>query len=314
MMKERFTQIRPEDVRYIKLGRKGRWESECIQKGIARIGFDTHKPDVFKHCTDGDWEWVEDYWLKHPKKPRKPAVAANFSGQLQKFFEDQGRILWITFHARRLFWAFLNDAKATADGEGAFRPVKDRWRDRDLSNDELSVDKLPGFVTMLRGFQGTSCNAKRATDIVERINGRRSGEVSEAKETLDRLTEAMIGVVKRLDPCDLELLVDLIFSTSGWRRITRTGNTEKTVDLDLVLPTTGERAFVQVKSKTSQQEFAEYEAVFGKPDGGYSRMFYVYHTGTIQTENDKVSLVDAEKLARMVVEAGLTQWVINKAT
>jgi hypothetical protein len=42
------------------------------------------------------------------------------------------------------------------------------------------------------------------------------------------------------------MLVDLVFANSGWRRIGRVGKTQKTVDIELMLPTTGERAFVQV--------------------------------------------------------------------
>jgi hypothetical protein len=53
--------------------------------------------------------------------------------------------------------------------------------------------------------------------------------------------------MKLLGPRDFETLVDLVFSTSGWRRQGVVGKTQKTLDLDLILPSTGERAFVQVK-------------------------------------------------------------------
>jgi hypothetical protein len=56
-----------------------------------------------------------------------------------------------------------------------------------------------------------------------------------------------LEMMRLLEPRDFETLVDLMFSTSGWRRGI-IGNTQKTLDLDLLLPSTGERAFVQVKS------------------------------------------------------------------
>ena len=38
--------------------------------------------------------------------------------------------------------------------------------------------------------------------------------------------------MKLLEPRDFELVVDLVFSTSGWRRQRTVGKTQKTVDLD----------------------------------------------------------------------------------
>jgi hypothetical protein len=42
-----------------------------------------------------------------------------------------------------------------------------------------------------------------------------------------------------LGPGDFETLVDLVFFTSGWRREGIVGKTQKTLDIDLVLPSTG---------------------------------------------------------------------------
>ncbi|WP_162484273.1 hypothetical protein [Yersinia intermedia] len=56
------------------------------------------------------------------------------------------------------------------------------------------------------------------------------------------------------------MLVDLIFSASGWRRTGSLGRTQKTVDIEL--PTTGERAFVQVKSVAEQSVFSGYLSLF----------------------------------------------------
>ena len=52
--------------------------------------------------------------------------------------------------------------------------------------------------------------------------------------------------------------MDLVFTSSGWRRLGVVGKTQKTLDLSLELPSTGERAFVQVKSRTDSKELADY--------------------------------------------------------
>jgi len=41
-------------------------------------------------------------------------------------------------------------------------------------------------------------------------------------------------------------------------------------------------------------------------------MFYVYHSGTVVSGSSRVQLIGPGRLAKMVVNAGLTQWVIDK--
>jgi hypothetical protein len=85
------------------------------------------------------------------------------------------------------------------------------------------------------------------------------------------------------------------------------------LDLDLILPSTGERAFVQVKSQTTPTELAEY---IGQLDelGLYDRMFYVFHTGNVSTDDERVTVVGPEKLAELVLDAGLVTWLIRKVS
>jgi hypothetical protein len=116
-----------------------------------------------------------------------------------------------------------------------------------------------------------------------------------------------------LEPRDFETLVDLVFSTSGWRRQGIVGKTQKTLDLDLALPSTGERAFVQVKSKTDDIELADYIRRLDEL-GPYDRMFYVFHSGKAETDDDRVTVIGPEKLAALVVDAGLANWLIRKVS
>jgi hypothetical protein len=123
---------------------------------------------------------------------------------------------------------------------------------------------------------------------------------------------AVLDLMRLLTPRDFELLVDLVFSTSGWRRVGIVGKTQKTLDLDLILPSTGERAFVQVKSRTTSEELAEYVARID--DGPYDKMFFVFHSGEADTLDRRVTVIGPGKLADLVQDAGLTTWLIRKVS
>ena len=120
-------------------------------------------------------------------------------------------------------------------------------------------------------------------------------------------------MIRLLEPKDFEMLVDLIFSISGWRRQGTVGRTQKTLDLDLLLPSTGERAFVQVKSKTNSAELAEYVSKLDELNA-YNRMFFVYHSGKAEIEDERIIVISPEKLAEMAVDAGLINWLIRKVS
>jgi hypothetical protein len=120
-------------------------------------------------------------------------------------------------------------------------------------------------------------------------------------------------LMKLLGPKDFETLVDLVFSTSGWRRLGVVGKTQKTLDFAIVLPSTEEKAFVQVKSKTTSAELATYVGRL-EDEGPYDRMFYVYHSGEASTADERVSVIGPEKLAELVLNAGLMNWLIQKVS
>ena len=81
-----------------------------------------------------------------------------------------------------------------------------------------------------------------------------------------------------------------------------------------MLPSTGERAFVQVKSKTNSKELADYVAQLDE-QGPYDKMFYVFHSGEADAgDDDRVRVIGPDKLAEMVIDAGLTNWLIRKVS
>ena len=304
--------IRPRRVRYIKLGEGGGWEKECLNRGIIRFGFGSSNAERYPLCQAGRWEDLMKCFLMEGKTK---GTATRFTNETRLFFEDDGSTLWITFIGESLFWGFLEASppERHADGDGVWRVVENRWRDTDLTGEQLTKDRLSGALTQIAAYRGTSCKVKEEKYVVRRINGQKTPEVERALDAVKAMKVSVLELMRLLAPRDFETLVELVFSTSGWRRMGPVGKTQKTLDLDLTLPSTGERAFVQVKSKTTSAELAEY---VGKLDdlGRYNRMFYVYHSGTAQIDDERVVVVGPEKIAELVLDAGLANWLIRKVS
>jgi len=174
------------------------------------------------------------------------------------------------------------------------------------------MSSLNGNVTKVAGYRGTICEAGPLDYLLRRINGEEVTEVVQARSNRDALLQSIEPLLTMLTWQDFELLVELVFSRSGWRRRGRTGGAQKTVDLELEMPITGERAFVQVKSRTTKAQMDDYVERFqGRPD---ARMFYVYHTAKseLTCDVDGVVPVGPERLSEMVIEAGLLDWLIDR--
>jgi len=86
--------IAPSRVRYIKLGGGGRWETECLEKGIIRIGFGAARPDRLRFCQSKDWKRLAKSFIAEGKNK---ATATRSARELRVFFDDDGTTLWITF-------------------------------------------------------------------------------------------------------------------------------------------------------------------------------------------------------------------------
>lgn len=302
--------IKATNVRYIKLGQKGGWENECLAKGIVRFGFDSGTDERFSICCDRKWADLTASFLASGKDK---GTATRFTNEARMFFDDNGSILWITFMFEKLHWGFLTSAPAEKheSGDGVYRKVADGWKSADINGILLAKNTLSGVVTKLAAYRGTSCDASDAADyVIRRINGLQSPQAEKASAVLGDLKVAVRDMIQLLHDKDFETLVDLIFIRSGWRRIGQVGGLQKTIDIPLVLPTTGEKAFVQVKSKANQAEFDEYATLFQSLD--YHRMFYAYHKGTVSTDDEDITVLDGLKLAEMAVDAGLVSWLIEK--
>jgi hypothetical protein len=301
--------IKPPNALYIKLGRSGSWEKECIDKGILRFGYNE---TPFAAAVAGDWETVRQTWLALRKDA---GTATRDVIQIRHFFEAVPETLWITFYGGLLWWCFAKPGvKKHADGKGSYRETVDGWHSADTKGTKLSCEKLSGNLLKVQAFQGTICDVKEFDYLKRKLNGQLLPEVDEAVKAENSMVEKIVPLMRLLTWQDFELLVDLIFSNSGWRRVGQVGKTQKTVDIELLLPTTGERAFVQIKSETKKRDLADYLARL-KDATVYDRMFFVWHSGDVgETDDDRVALIGPDRLARMVFDAGLTSWLREKVS
>ena len=192
------------------------------------------------------------------------------------------------------------------------RRTRDGWHKTSLGGRPLQVPELNGALTKTAAYRMTICAVEPFDYLIRKINDEDLPEVARAKGARSGALAAIGELMRLLTWRDFELLVELVFSQSGWRRTNETGGTQETVDIELELPSTGERAFVQVKSRTDQAQLQNYVARFnGRPE---SRMFYVYHTARtpLAATGGGVILVGPERLAEMVLESGLFYWLLKK--
>ena len=301
--------VNPTQVRYIKLGAGGTWARESIERGIARFDFESASAERFPLCRDGRWDELYASFLGEQKTK---GASRNFTNQTQQFFEDDGSTLWITFHGDSLYWGKFGEARAERheDGDGVWRAILGGWRSTDINGIPLLTKGLPGKLTKLASFRGTSCAVDAADYIISRINCQQRDEIKNALAARERMEDAILPLVRLLDPKDFELLVDLIFTSSGWRRESDVGKTAKTLDMIIRLPTTDSLAGVQVKSRTTPRELAEYVDQFGD-FSEFQRLFYVYHSGEAATDDSRITVIGPTRLVKLVLDAGLTGWLID---
>jgi hypothetical protein len=217
-----------------------------------------------------------------------------------------------------LYWCFAEKEVKQSDNGERTRKVKGKWECHDIKGFPLTIENLSSKLTKVQRFQGTICKVKELEYLIRKINHDELPEVEKAKNTLDTLVEDVKPLIQNLTWKDFELLVDLIFTHSGWQRISERGKTEKSIDLDLMSPVTGNKAFVQIKSESKMTEFEDYIRQYEGMKEEFQEMYYVVHTtnNSFSKWQDKpdIKLWDVTKLSRLVVNSGLISWLIKKTS
>lgn len=301
--------ITADKAYYIKLGSSGEWEQTCLSEGTLRLGY--HETP-HEHCVGGRWDAVRAVWLE---RRGDAGAATRDTNQIRAFYVADESVIFVTFAGGLLHWCKPTGPVEVLADRSRVRATVDGWHHQSVAGASLSSDRLSGHLLKVQMFRGTICEIRQIEYLLRKINGELSPEVAAAEVAERALMEAIVGLMRLLTWQDFELLVDLVFAASGWRRVGILGRVQNTVDLELVLPTTGERAFVQVKSNARSSDLDDYVARFDKSEL-YDRMFFVWHSGAIDESNaiDDVTLVGPEQLSRMVLDAGLSSWLREKVS
>src|SRR5690606_25055073 len=133
---------------------------------------------------------------------------------------------------------------------------------KDINENVLLAGNISGKLLKTQGFRGTICSVPEKKYALSKINCEQMKEVVEVEQALFTLKSKLTFLIQNLQWKDFETLVDLIFRQAGWQRVGDTGKTQKTLDLELFAPVTGERAIVQIKSQSDLQQFLIYQKQF----------------------------------------------------
>lgn len=308
-----MSKITAKSAYFIKLGKKGEGEKRCIlHDNTIQLGFNS---TPHSDCLAGKWDEVKKHWISEGKTKGKATETTN---QIKTFYESDEETLWITFFNRKLWWCFAEKEVIRLDDGGKIRKVKGNWKDHDIQGHRLTIENLSSKLTKVQSFQGTICKVKELEYLIRKINYQNLPEVEKAVITLDTLLEDVEPLIQNLTWKDFELLIDLIFTHSGWQRTSERGKTEKSIDLALMSPVTGNQAFVQIKSKSNMAEFKNYTKLYEDMKDEFQEMYYVVHTTNNSfskwKDTSDIKLWDVTKLSRLVVNSGLINWLIKKAS
>ena len=305
--------IKADKVLFIKLGASGEFETECTEKdNTLRLSY---KKVDHQLCLDRKWNEVHDHFTTEQNS--QSFVATSHTNQIKQFYEEGDLTLWITFYANKLWWCFSKPIIRLLPDNTKTRPVIGKWSDRDINGNVLLAGNISGKLLKTQGFRGTICNVPEEKYALAKINGEQVKEVLEVEKAMSNLKAKLTFLIQNLQWKDFETLIDLIFRQAGWQRVGDRGKTQKTLDLELFAPVTGERGIVQIKAQSDLSEFLRYQDQFATMSD-YDKFFYVVHTAKPNLANyenqSETKLYLGDKVAELTISAGLVEWVIKKTS
>jgi hypothetical protein len=303
---------------YIKLGEGNRWAQLAFDSDTLRFGFHDVPHEQALAAVEAK-DFVPAVKVFYEERGVSPGTATRYSNEVREFYTAGADVLWITFAKRRMWWCFADAEVIPNMGEDAeatgarYRKAIHGWSDKDIKGETLWTNALRGSLTTVAGFRGTICRVKEFDYLLRRLNGEETDATKATRNARLALIHTLVPLIRGLHWRDFELLVELVMTQGGWRRVSATGGVQDTVDLQLELPLTGERALVQVKSTLNQGTADEVAAELAEAAGG-ARAFLVYHTAPDQlsVNQEDVTLIGPEALAERAVDVGLTTWIMGK--
>ena len=302
---------------YIKLGTGGKWADKCFKNNIIRIGW-SYIQGV-DEINIREWDKIEDQIKHYFKRENKKNGSTQDYNALRRICEARQDEVFITFHNNRMYWCQAMNGPVEVDTESKFRRCLNGWSSEPIGGGEpFNISDISGYLTKTQGFQGTSCLlVEDQIKILRRlINNKKKDSTEEVESLKNKMIKTVVELLKDLHPKDCEILADLVFQRSGWQRISIHGENMKFIDMQYIEPITGNRYDVQVKSGAGKKEFEEYALVYKNHQT--SKFYFITFNpdksliGAV-SNNPKIEILYGEKLAKLVFDLGLLNWVLRKS-
>lgn len=305
--------IAPAVVRYIKLGTNNAWFDSCRRHDRLAFG---HRAIPHETAMLKDRAAIAAAYLADGRTPSK---ASDYAREILDFYTLGPDCLWVTFAEGSLWWAFaepeVHPLDPAEDAGVRYRRVLKPWSNLDAHGNPLSFGTLSTRLTKVAAYRQTLCGVEAEDYLIRRINGEDEPGVAAMRVVQAQLIEATEQLIGALHWRDFEILCDLILTRSGWQRVSELGGLQKDTDLVVEQIATGERAFVQIKSAADQKVFSDYVQRF-EADPAYQRMFFVCHTPRSPfsaSPTKPVHVWAGDSIARQAINAGLVDWLVEKA-
>ena len=308
---------------YIKLGEGGTWEEDSIKSGKIRIGWkETKLEDIQK----SNWDKIKEEIQEDFRNRNKTRGATQDFNALKNIYSADSNTVFITFYDSKLWWCRVKDEdgkeRIKEDNISKYREVDGKWSDQDVDEKVLLLNQISGKLVKLQRFPATCCSVREIDYLKRLINANSSPEYSSISELKKELVSNVEKGIKLLHWKDFEILVDLVFRQTGWRRTSVLGEQMKFFDLVLEEPITKDLYGVQIKANSSRKDFENYAERF--TNGEFRKLYFIVHSTDdkklSEYSKDKdwdkdyedVELIFSDKLAKMVVDGGLVDWLMGK--
>jgi hypothetical protein len=306
----------PTSVRYVKNGEGGEWWDAAKDHGQVHFGWRTIPHSLLQSA---DMAAIES--LIRKGYGDKAGATQDFNA-LRTILEQPSRHLWVTFEEGSMWWCTVFDGiEVNSDGglqgRGHFwLTCSSRWSNHSIDGKRrLSTSELPGIVAATAGFPATICEPGGWKDILRVIRNEEDPDARAAATARKDYQHAIARLVARLRDKDFEVLVDLILARTGWARLAKLGGATEGLDIEVENPASEEIAFVQVKSRASQEVLDDYVSRFNRQRERYARMIFAVHSpiGKLAPPNDQpVQLWTGERISDLVVRLGLGDWLAKR--